>query len=125
MLVLSSIINENIQTFNKVGGSFVYKGALISFIGGTRTKFLELEDHYKKISNIDVAKRKIFQRFDRYTVENQFKSSIGFAQARSFKEAVLAVEKDQVEKVLNDFVLSEIKAGNSSVLCLGNRLENY
>lgn len=48
-LVLSALINENIATFNHVGGCFLYKGALVSFLAGKRTKFLELEDYYRKI----------------------------------------------------------------------------
>jgi hypothetical protein len=38
---------------------------------------------------------------------------------------VLSVEKSKVEQVLNDYILSSIKGGTSSVLCLGDRLENY
>jgi hypothetical protein len=108
-----------------MGGCFLYKGALVSFIAGARTKFLELEEHYKKIENLDIAKRRIFQRFDRYTIEQQFKTGISFGQARNFKEAVLAVEKDAVEACLQEHILKPLKEGQSSVLSLGQRLENY
>ena len=41
-LVLSSIINQNIQQFNEIGGSFLFKGALVSYLRGGRKKFIEL-----------------------------------------------------------------------------------
>lgn len=81
-----------------------------------------MEDYYKKIDKIDIAKRKIFQHFDRYTVEQQFKSEISFEKARFFKEAVLAVSEKDLEEVLAEYILKSIKEGNSSMLALGPRL---
>ncbi len=50
----------------------MYKGTMLSFIAGGRKKVLELEDYYRKINDIDEAKRAIFKRFGRYTVRNYF-----------------------------------------------------
>jgi hypothetical protein len=104
-LVLSSLINHSISTFNTLGGCFLFKGALVSFIQGGRQKYLELEDHYKRIDDLDIAKRKIFQSFNRYSVLQQFKSGITFEQARFFKEAVISVERAQVEDILENCLL--------------------
>lgn len=108
-LVLSSLVNLSIAKFNRVGGCFLYKGALVAFIQGNRQKYLELEDHYKRTEHIDVAKRKIFQHFGRYTVEQQFRSGVTMQQARFFKEAVLAVQQNDVEEVLQEHLLKPIK----------------
>lgn len=95
-LVLSSLINHSISNYNSLGGSFLFKGSLVAFIQGNRQKYLELEDHYRRIDDLDIAKRKIFQSFGRYSVLQQFKSGISFQQARFFKEAVISVDKAQV-----------------------------
>lgn len=39
-LVLSSLINHSISNFNRIGGCFLFKGALIAFIQGNRQKYL-------------------------------------------------------------------------------------
>ena len=65
--MLASIINQNITNYNPNGGCFLFKGALISYLMGSRKKYLELESYYKKIEDIDQAKRFIFQKFRRYT----------------------------------------------------------
>jgi hypothetical protein len=47
--VLSAIINQNIKRLNQIGGSFLFKGSIVSYIRGSRKKVLELEEYYKKI----------------------------------------------------------------------------
>jgi len=71
-LIFSSLVNKNILQYNKVGGSFLYKGTLISYVEGGRKKVLELEEYYRKIEEIDEAKRSIFKRFGRYTAKDFF-----------------------------------------------------
>lgn len=55
-----------------MGGCFLYKGTLLSYMNGGRKKVLELEDYYRRINDIDEAKRSIFKRFGRYSVRNYF-----------------------------------------------------
>ncbi len=74
----------------------MYKGTLLSFIGGGRRKVLELEDHYRKLDDIDEAKRAIFKRFGRYTVRNYFESGVTIEKARFFKQAIIATEKQEI-----------------------------
>ena len=39
-LVLSSLINHSISTYNNLGGCFLFKGSLVAFIQGGRQKYL-------------------------------------------------------------------------------------
>lgn len=94
--MFSSIVNRNILQYNKLGGCFLYKGTLIAFINGGRKRVLELEDYYRRINDIDEAKRSIFKRFGRYSVQNYFESGITFEEARFFKQAIIATEKEDV-----------------------------
>lgn len=61
-----------------MGGCFLYKGTLLSYMNGGRKKVLELEDYYRRINDIDEAKRSIFKRFGRYSVRNYFESGVTF-----------------------------------------------
>ncbi len=49
---------------------------MLAFIGGGRKKVLELEDYYRKVDNLDEAKRDIFKRFGRYTAREYFETGI-------------------------------------------------
>lgn len=91
-LVLSAVINQNITRFNQNGGSFLFKGSLVSCIQGNRKKALELEGYYKKIEDIDEAKRYIFQKFRRYTAADIFYTGVSAEEARIFKQAVALVD---------------------------------
>ena len=72
-----------------------------------------------------MAKRRLFQKFGRFSVEDRFRSGIDFEQARLFKQAVAGVEVAELEGVLEERVLKVIREGKSSCLALGPRLENY
>ncbi len=50
---MTSIINQNIKTLNQSGGCFLFKGAMISYLRGSRKKVLEFEDYYRKLENIE------------------------------------------------------------------------
>lgn len=39
---------------------------------------LELEDYYRRIDDIDEAKRSVFKRFGRHSVKDYFESGISF-----------------------------------------------
>lgn len=71
-LVLSSVINQNIRLYNSGGGCFLFKGSMVAYLTGSRKKYVELEGYYKKIEDIDQAKRFIFQKFKRYTAADEF-----------------------------------------------------
>ena len=98
--VLSSLINESISLYNEVGGSFLFKGALVSYLRGGRKKFLELEDYYKKTEDIEEAKIAIFKEFRRYTASDYFYSGVTAEQNRHFKQAIALVEREHVEACL-------------------------
>ena len=67
-MLLSAVIDLNISTFNRTGGCFMYKGALVSFVNGSRKKFLELEQYYQRMDRIEMARRRLFQKFGRFSV---------------------------------------------------------
>jgi hypothetical protein len=119
------MVNSHIQQYSKVGGSFLYKGTMVSFIAGGRRKVLELEEYYRKLDGLDQAKRDLFKRFGRYSVKEWFESGVSIEEARYFKQAIIATEKAEVEEVLNQYVLDVLKKGESSILSLGPRVENY
>ena len=103
----------------------MHKGPLVSYIEGSRKKVLELENYYKKIDEIDHAKRDIFRRYKRYSAKEMLEFGISMAQARFFKQAIIACEKNQFEQVMNEYAIETLKKGESSILCLGQKLENY
>lgn len=45
---------------------------MVTYLTGSRKKYVELEGYYKKIEDIDQAKRFIFQKFKRYTAADEF-----------------------------------------------------
>lgn len=94
----------------------------MSFIKGSRSKYLELEDYYKRIDDIELAKKSIFQHWGRYTAEEEFMSGITIQQAKFFKQAVIAVELADVQRMQEEVVLKGIKENGSSMLALGPRL---
>lgn len=95
-MVLSSIVNLNIKRLNPAGGSFLFKGAMISYLRGSRKKVLELEDYYRKIEDIEAAKMFIFQQFRRFTAEDLFYTGVSSEEARNFKQAVAMVDQKNV-----------------------------
>lgn len=108
-MVLSAIINQNIRRYNPDGGSFLFKGSLISYMRGSRKKVLELESYYKKIEDIDEAKRSIFQQFRRYTAADIFYTGVTAEDARIFKQTVALVDQPRIEACLEKYVLQTLK----------------
>jgi hypothetical protein len=96
-LVLSSLIDLSIKQLNPVGGCLLYKGAMVSFLRGSRRKVIELESYYRKIEEIEAAKMFIFQKFRRYTSSDIFYTGVSAEEARNFKQAVALVEQQNVE----------------------------
>lgn len=78
----------------------MFKGSLISYLRGSRKKVLELEDYYRKIEDIDEAKRAIFQQFRRYTAADIFYTGVTASDARIFKQAVAMVDQPSIEACL-------------------------
>lgn len=89
-LIMSALLDHNIRLYNPLGGCFLFKGALISFMRGGRKKYLELETYYKNVLNtdVDIGKRFVFQKFRRYTASDLFYSGVEAKEVRIFKQAV-------------------------------------
>ena len=53
------------------------------------------------MDRVEFARRRVFQRFGRFSIEDRFKSGISNEEARLFKQAVAAVKVEDLEQVLN------------------------
>lgn len=77
----------------------MFKGALVSYLRGSRKKYIELESYYRNVdsTSIDMAKRFIFKKFRRYTAADLFYTGIEAKEARLFKQAVAMADVTTVD----------------------------
>lgn len=102
--VLSAVIDQGMRNAGVDGGCVSYKGSLTAFLKGDKKQFIELEQFYFNSGDLDVAKRRLFQRYRQHNPLYEFEHGVKSEAARLYKQAILATSAKEVDDARSKYI---------------------